>query len=103
MADPLDGCSSPGCDGDPFERGGTLGDRGAFKGRPLCPKCYMREHRKTGTPGRAAANRDVPEPPHGTNRRYRSRVYRCRCADCRAAAAAAQRARRPSRKVRARA
>ncbi len=102
MADPLDGCSEPGCDGDPFNKG-VLGDRGAFKGRPLCRKHYERERRAGKTNGIAAANRDVPEPPHGTESRYRSRIYRCRCPECRAASAAAQRARRPSRKVKPRA
>lgn len=90
VGDPLDGCSVEGCDGDPFHKG-VLGDRGAFKGRPLCRKHYERERRAGRTRGRAAANRDVPEPPHGSNARYRSRVWRCRCPECKAAAAAKKR------------
>lgn len=34
------------------------------------------------------------EPPHGTESRYVSRRFRCRCDECRAAASSARRTRR---------
>lgn len=89
--DPLDGCSTPGCDGDPYDVGGVLGERGAHKGKPLCPVCYARARRRGETVTRRESNSDVPCPPHGTLARYRSRVWRCHCDRCRAAAAATRR------------
>lgn len=92
-ADPLDGCSAEGCDGDPFKHGGVLGERGRCQDRPLCANHYDRERRtwKRGHPPVEPA-----EPDHGTYQRYRTRVgaWRCRCDACRKANAERKRAQR---------
>lgn len=63
----------------------------------MCARCYSRARRRGETNGRAAANRDVPAPPHGTYARYRSTIHRCRCAACRRASADHAAATRKSR------
>lgn len=82
--DPLDGCCIPDCDGDPFSKGGTLW-------LALCPVHYARLRRMGGTRPHQIAAQDVPEPDHGTVARYRSRIWKCRCQDCRDAVAALRR------------
>lgn len=55
-----------------------------------CAHCYGRRRRVGLTRTHAEANRPT-EPAHGTMARYRSTVWRCRCGQCRAAAAVERR------------
>lgn len=69
-----DSCIVALCDGDPW------GPRAA---RGFCARHYQIMRRQ----GYLSGDRRRPlKPPHGTYARYRSKVWACRCPECRAAA-----------------
>lgn len=56
-----------------WSRKASVRDRELKKCQVLCKSCHLLKTRK------------AREPKHGTNNRYTSRLYRCRCDECRAA------------------